>query len=466
MAGMFTAGETKVRPGAYSNIQKSGGSTIAGAVDGVTAVLFRSDWGPLGQAVIISAEDGYETVYGNGVTTDALKEAVRGGAKTLVCCRVGTGGNTGSVKLLAGESQEAVSITGRYPGEKAFTATVRDSLTDLASRECIIYTGTKEFERFIFSKGGNEAKALCDAVKSSPNFVAAVIEDGGGVLQAVSQKEFTGGENPAVTNESYSEALTYIEAHSFNTLCVDTTSAAVHTLAAAFLERIIQVGQFAQLIVAGDTSISFNARMVNAKSFNNEKVVYAVNPHVKTANGELKGYQVAARIAGMVASVPSNKSLTHTVIEGATELGEAVTPSQITAAELSGCLVLSKNKSGQIWIDSGINTLCTLSEDQDEGWKKIRRTKTRYELLNRASTQADNLVGKVDNDSNGRAAIVAQVQGVVDAMCREGKLSSGAVTEGASQSAMGDSCWFDIDVMDKDSAEHIYLTFKFSFVTE
>lgn len=466
MAGMFTTGETKVRPGAYSNIQKSGGNTIAGAVDGVTAVLFRSDWGPLGKAVIISSEDGYEKIYGSAVTTDALKEAVYGGAKTLVCCRVGTGGKAGSVKLVAGESQEAVSITAKYPGEKAFAVTVRDALTDSSLRECIIYTGTKEFEKFIFAKGGNEAEALSEAIKSSVDFTAVVLETASGVLASVSQKEFAGGENPVVTNEGYSDALTYIEAHSFNTLCVDTISPAVHTLAAAFLERIMQVGQFAQLVVAGDTTLSLGDRMVNAKSFNNEKVVYLANPYVKTANGELKGYQAAARIAGMIASVASNKSLTHTVIDGATELGEGVTPSQITAAELSGCLILSKNKSGQIWIDSAINTLCVLNDDQDEGWKKIRRTKTRYELLNRASTQADNLVGKVDNDANGRAAIVAQVQGVVEAMCREGKLSSGTVTEGGSQSAIGDSCWFDIDVMDKDSAEHIYLTFKFSFVTE
>ena len=44
------------------------------------------------------------------------------------------------------------------------------------------------------------------------------------------------------------------------------------------------------------------------------------------------------------------------------------------------------NKSGQVWIDKAINTLITPPADRDEGWKKIRRTKTRYELIRRCNT--------------------------------------------------------------------------------
>lgn len=47
MAGTYVLGETKVRPGAYFNIQKKGTGQQSGTVSGVTAVLFRSDFGPL-----------------------------------------------------------------------------------------------------------------------------------------------------------------------------------------------------------------------------------------------------------------------------------------------------------------------------------------------------------------------------------------------------------------------------------
>ena len=51
MAGTYVLGETKVRPGAYFNIQKKGTGQQSGTVSGVTAVLFRSDFGPLNTAV-------------------------------------------------------------------------------------------------------------------------------------------------------------------------------------------------------------------------------------------------------------------------------------------------------------------------------------------------------------------------------------------------------------------------------
>lgn len=57
MAGTFILGETKVRPGTYFNIQKKGGNAAAGVMNGVTAVIFRADFGPLNEAIELSAED-------------------------------------------------------------------------------------------------------------------------------------------------------------------------------------------------------------------------------------------------------------------------------------------------------------------------------------------------------------------------------------------------------------------------
>ena len=142
-----------------------------------------------------------------------------------------------------------------------------------------------------------------------------------------------------------------------------------------------------------------------------------------------------------------------------------LTNTQITKAEMKGCLVLSKSSADEVWIDSGINTLITPEDNKDAGWKKIRRVKTRYELLYRANAQADALVGKVDNDVNGRATIVGKIQKIINDMIQEGKLVQGTVTESTTYVADTDNCYFDIDVIDKDSAEHIYEFFRFQFST-
>ena len=105
MAGTFILGETKVRPGTYFNIQKKGGNAAAGVMNGVTAVIFRADFGPLNEAIELSAEDGYEGTFGTALTTDAMKEAIAGGAKTIIACRVGNGGTQGSSSCRTAKAQ-------------------------------------------------------------------------------------------------------------------------------------------------------------------------------------------------------------------------------------------------------------------------------------------------------------------------------------------------------------------------
>lgn len=205
MAGYFQIGETKIRPGSYFNIQKREEDDAFGAVDGVVAILFRSSIGPLGTVKMIEREDGYESVYGTGGTTDTLREAIYGGAQKIVAVRIGNGGTSETVSLDAENGK--VKITGKYPGKVEFTVSVRQKLTDPGRKECIIYTGTKEFEKINFTAGDNEAQALVDAFAKSKHFFAELVDNGEGVVAGVSQAAFTAGEDPIVTNGDYSHAL-------------------------------------------------------------------------------------------------------------------------------------------------------------------------------------------------------------------------------------------------------------------
>lgn len=466
MAGTFILGETKVRPGSYFNIQKKGGNSAASVMNGVTAVIFKADFGPLNTAVELSAEDGYEKTFGTGLTTDAIREAIAGGAKTIIACRVGNGGTQGTISLTDTEGADALTITAKYPGEKDFTVTIREKLSDSALKECIFYAGTTEFEKVEFAAGEGEVNALVDALASSKNFKAEAKEGtDNATLVAVSQSAFTAGTNPEVTTGDYSNAFAEVEPFEFNTICLDTEDTEIHLLLQSFIGRIFDAGSLTQAVVAEKQSVDLETRMAHAASFNDEKMNYVLNAHVDEQGTEIDGYQTAARIAGMIGAVASSSSLTHTVISGFSELKEKLTNTEMIAAEKKGCIVLSYNKAKQIWIDNAINTLITPADNQDEGWKKIRRVKTRFELIRRINNTTDDLIGKVDNDKNGRATVISQMQGVGDAMKEEGKLTACTVTESSIYQADGDSAWFDIDVIDKDSMEHIYLTFYFRFST-
>ncbi|MED9967021.1 MAG: phage tail sheath subtilisin-like domain-containing protein [Blautia sp.] len=463
MAGYFRVGEQKIRPGAYFNVSKKGEEHAFGAVDGVVAVLFKSSFGPLGTVKIIEREDGYAQIYGEGGTTDALREALYGGAQKLVACRIGNGGTQETVSLSADTGK--VKITANYPGKMGFTVTVRKKLTDSTRKECIIYHGTEEFEKISFVAGEDEAKALVDGFQKSDQFIAVLEEEGKGILTDVNQTAFTAGTDPTVTNAEYSKGLEEVEKYYFNTICVDTEDKGVHELVSGFLDRIYDSGQFGIGVIAEKDTQELEERMAAAAGFDKENMVYILNAKVKAKDLSLEGYQVAAFIAGMIAACPSNQSLTHTIIDRYTELEERLTNSQYEKAIENGCVALAYNTDNKIWMDCAINTLIHSDEDHDEGWKKVRRVKTRYELLYRCNAQADAMVGKVDNDVNGRAAIVGKLQKICNDMVQEGKLVSGVVQENTEYLADRDYCYFDIDVVDKDSAEHVYLFYKFRFST-
>ncbi len=465
MAGTYQLGETKVRPGTYFRIQKKGEGN-RGIMNGVTIVIFKADFGPLNTVVKLNPEDGYESIFGSGLTTDAVKEAFAGGAQTILACRLGSGGEAGRIVLRDTNGEDAVTITAKHPGEKEFTVTIRDRLADQKMKECIFYTGRKEFEKVTFVSGEGEAKALMEALAASRNFDVKI---GAGKeaaeLEHVLQSQFTKGSNPQVTVEDYSNALAEVEPYEANTICVDTEDCEVHMLLQSFVNRVFDAGSLMQAVVAEKHTVYLADRKAHAAAFNDEKMNYVLNAYVKEQGVEIDGYQTAARMAGMIGAAVSNSSLTHTVITGFTEILENLTNTEIISAEKKGCLVLSYNKDKQVWIDNAINTLVTLSDNQDAGWKKIRRVKTRFELMRRINYVSDSLVGRVDNDSNGRNTMISQLQAVGDSMKEEGKLMYCNVTESSEGKADGDSAWFDIDVIDKDSMEHIYLTFWFRFTT-
>ena len=53
MAAFFTIGERKIRPGVYFRYENIGAPPVAGADDGRCAAVLRSNWGPIGKAVLL-----------------------------------------------------------------------------------------------------------------------------------------------------------------------------------------------------------------------------------------------------------------------------------------------------------------------------------------------------------------------------------------------------------------------------
>lgn len=467
MAGYFMIGEEKVRAGAYFHVGKNGDEPDSGIVNGIVTCLFRSDFGPLGEVQILNKDEGYKEIYGTtGEGVDALKYAFQGGAQTIIACRIGTGGTQGKITLQDTDAADALDISTTHPSSKEFSVTIREKLTDSTIKQCIIYSGTTVIKTIDFVAGAGEVQNLADKLAKDKQF-SATIKEGkeDAVLENCSQSAFTPGEDPTTTVSDYSDAAELTEAYETNVVCVDTEDKAVLMLLNAYLNRTYESGNLSLGVFAESPETDIDARIETASSLNEAKMVYVLNSKINLYGEYISGFRTAALIAGMVAAVSSKESLTHTVINGATELDETMTNTKIIEALQKGCVVFSLNSARQIWIDKAITTLVTPSSEQDSGWKKIRRVKTRFELMRRCNKRMDGLVGKVDNDTNGRQTIISQLNGVGKDMIAEGKIVSFKASISDQYVADGDSCWFVYDVVDKDSAEHIYTFYNFQFST-
>lgn len=468
MGALYRAGETKTRPGVYRRYEKTGSNATPGAIYGVFAIPVHADFGPLDTVSVFEADQVNELkqLYGIGGTVDAALALFDGGATKVYIYRLGTGGAVGTADVLA-EGGTLAKFETKYPTANDFNFSLKPILGDDTKKQILVYEGAKLLETIDFAVSENEQVAIVEAVNKKSLYLKASVGEVTGAAQTMTNVEFENGTAPTVTTESYSDALTAFEAFKWNYLVLDTVDVAVHALVQAFVNRVFEAGGLGVCIIGEPTTVAFADRCSHAKAFNDEKIVYLGSGYEDAAGTQVNGYYAIAKQAGIIGSLPSNVSATHTVVPGAVNTLEPLKNSHFETAIESGMILLSPNDEGQVWFDSAINTLVSPGDDQDEGWKKIRRTSTRFEMFDRIDRAVAPLIGKVNCDDIGIGDVIMAAQAVLNAMVQEGKLQAGAsITEDPGYRRGPDYSHFVINANDLDSLEKIYLRYMFRFSAE
>ena len=470
MAGVFfTAGEAKKRAGVYQRYEKTGAAAFAGASNGIVAAIISCNWGEINKVVEIETVAQVAEHFGTSGNTFVIEEAIKGGASLVRVVRVGNeSGSKATATLNDTDSTPAIAVTAKHMGTRAFSYAVRNVIGDSTAMEFVLLDAGKIIEKIQFLTEGGVAN-LINAAKSSKYMDFALVGEysaTGKKLAATGEVRMTAGTNPTVTNTDYSTALTALEPHRWNTLCVDSNDVAVHALVSAYMTRVYQNGKTGMAVLGEPISQPLATRMDHAAAFNDYKVVYVGGGWYDTSDNLIDGFRAAARIAGMIAYIPANQSITHNVISTASRPAEMLTNSQFEQSIDKGMITFAQSPSGNVWIESGINTLVALTGEDDEGWKKIKRTKIRFEVMDRVNDSVAPLIGTINNDEDGRATVIQTVKGVLNAMVAETKLMAGASVEvDPSNAPVGDSAWFVIVADDIDSLEKVYFTYKFRFAS-
>ena len=465
MGSLYNVGEQKIRPGVYRRYESYGNnSEIAGAEYGLFAIPVHADFGPVGKVSEFEKDSISElkAMYGTGGTVNAALALFDGGATKVFIYRLGEGGATSSLEVSNSESTAIATLTTKYPTASNYNVTIKPSLNDTTKKEILVYLDAVLLETILFATSTDEKAAFVEAVNTNSKYLTATAGEGTGELATITNVALTGGSAPTVTTESYSTALEAFESYKWFMLVLDTCETEVHALAHAYIKRIFSEGALSVCALGEPTTVDFATRLAHAKAFNDEKIIYLGSGFEDADGNKIDGYLAIAIQAGIIGSLSANQSATHTVVPGAVNTIEVLKNSQYEDAIKNGMLLLSPNDEGQVWFDSGINTLITLSSIQDEGWKKIRRTATRFEMFDRIDRTVAPLIGKVNCDDVGIADVITAGQKVL-----EKKLAKGATFAEDSEHKRGsDFAHFVIVAQDLDSLEKIYLRYQLKFSAE
>lgn len=496
MAVFYNAGEQKIRPGIYQRYVNIEQMSESDAQDGICAIPIQASWGPLGTVVSntspLQLTETYGAgTYGSGYTVPAAAAMFEGGAQTVYTYRLGTGGTqaTKSITCPAPEVAEGatpgtagtITVTAKYPGTLPISVAVQNKLGTTNMKQFLVYAGTTQVESFDFQSNASDgAESVTVTTNEGTNLVAATAGSNYVTVTAsatapsvvpitsATSGALAGGANPTVTNADYSTAFQAFELYYYNCIALDVNDNATLTLSnllQQYLDNAYVYGKLGMAVVGEPTTVAWETRLAHAKGFNDEKVVYLGGGYMNGTTS-YDGVLGICYTAGVIASTPSNQGITHTTITGATDLMESLTYSQYEDAILAGMLMVSLSPDGAVWYDSGINTLTNITnENLDAGWKKIRRVKVRFELIDRLDRALAPKVGKVSADSDGVSDIIQSAQRVLDLMANnEGKLMPGAsFTEDPMLPYTTDSAWFIIQADDVDSLEKIYLQYQFRY---
>lgn len=460
MAYTYLAGEKKVRPGVYQRISKRGTDNVVSALNGVVAFAMTASWGPVDKVVKCENAKSVRETFGTGASVEAACSIFEAGASVVYIKRLeGENGTAGTIGTAAIGS--VVNLNALYPSGRTLDVTVKLKAGDATKKQIVIKEGTTILENLEFAANEtDETESFMNAVKLSAYITAEKLAAG-----VITTGDYTlTGTDPVVTAADYADAFYALEPYNYNVLVTDSIETGVFSTLCAYAEESYENGKLIMVVGGADPTTSLADRMANAAACNSARIVYFGGSWTDIDGNEIKGAAAMAYIAGIIAATPANRSVVHKVISKATDVPEKLTNSQYIEAIKNGLLMVSVGPDRQVWIDSGINTLINPTDEQDEGWKKIRRVRTRYELMDRIDRTLAPKIGNINCDADGIAYIIQSATGVIKEMIAEKKISAGTFYEDPENPYEGDSAWFIIEADDIDSLEKIYLHYQFRYV--
>ncbi|AEE95784.1 phage tail sheath family protein [Mahella australiensis] len=477
--GTWTASEPKVRPGFYINFQAAATAQIGGGPRGIVVMPVKANWGPVRQFVEITNEkelvDAYTASAANGATAyTEIRFALLGAPRKVLGYRLADASAAKAsitLKDTAATPANVLTLTTKYETDRPFKVTVRENVVDANKYDIVLHEDTVLLYVFTFDKGASVADNAVAAINNDAGnkwITAAKVAAGNGSLALVSSQPFAGGNSgiSGITNTDYTNALTEFEGITFNVLTLDGISdSSLQASIKEWVDRVRNDGKKALAVVGGSADDDQDVAAGNARSagFNHEAIVNV------TVGGMLDGIsyssaEIAPYIAGLIAGQKLNESITYHVTPFE-DVTKKLTNSEVIASLQAGSLVLV-NDGEKVIIEQGINTLTSLSEDQNNQWKKIRAIRV-MDAINDDLLKAarDSYIGKVTNNDDGKVALISACKQYMEKLAADDVIMPDFTVQidpqyhGEPPIAAPDEVYLYWEAAITDSMEKIYSTF-------
>lgn len=251
-----------------------------------------------------------------------------------------------------------------------------------------------------------------------------------------------------VTTYDYDDMRDGLETQEFNVFVAQDYDATEHASYKTWVAANRDEGKHFLVVIGGNATTDADPSLGNARSTLNEDdyIVNVINGGV--VNGtDYTSSEYAPHIAGIIAGARINESVTYAATS-ASDVTKRLTNAQTVTALDAGSLVLTYD-GRRVKIEQGITT----------SGKKIRAMRARQAVIDDITTTGnESYIGKLQNNADGRATLLAAVSRYLEVLEAESVLADPVVTLDPQYPSTGDKVFVLVTYVEIDSMERIFFT--------
>jgi hypothetical protein len=409
-------------PGLYMNFEAAALAAIQTGARGVVMVPVKAHWGPVKTFETLTRESQVTDMFTaddtNGATAyKTCRFALMGGAREVIAYRLADGDAAASSITLQDTSEvpvNALKLEGYYKGTRAdnFKVTIAVNPVDALKKDIKLYEGTTLKKVFTFASGTIAAAVAAVNGDSQKLIKATLLGEGNGILADVTAQPLTGGDSgiSGIVNQDYIDAMALMEAREFNVVALDgMTDEGLQASFKTWIERNRTEGKYIIGVIGGtavsDKAADAVAQAVARSAASNYEGIVNVGCGAYLAGVEYSSAELAPWVAGLIAGQKLKESTTYAPAPFS-DVNRRWTKSEQRTAVTSGVFLLFHDGL-IVKVLKGINSIVTLSQNQNNSFKKIRSIRVMDAIASDLQATAEaNYIGKVNNTEEGRLALI------------------------------------------------------------